>query len=137
MKFIRVYFGRRTKEVVTNGVLQNVVTYIFSSTPTFKASVSIDGVEEQFSVTYWDGQPSDGKKASSKESNTMWLNGLTKEQAYVRRDLYCADGQSCYMQLDVETRSGKLLSTTDFNAKPENADNLVTSEQARAIVSPA
>jgi hypothetical protein len=135
MKFIRVYFGRRTRDVVQNGVLQQLVTYIYSSHRAFKASISIDGVDEQFSVTYWDGQPSVKKEATNKgakPSISMWLNGKTREQALAYKSVY---GDACYLLLHPDGKS-VLVSDADFNADASNTDKLVTAEQARAIVEP-
>ena len=131
-KFIKVYFGRRTRDVVENGMVKTLTTFVYSSYQSASVSITNDGVTSNFSLTYWDGKPKADSTTSSSHSITIWLNGLTQQQADSYRQVY---GETAILML-AEDGSNQLIPESDYLSKHSDTP-LSTSVQCRAFVQPS
>ena len=122
MRYIKVFF-KFIKWDNDNG---SGSCYVYTSTPGYRASASMNGAVASFGVSV---RSKDSKSQSVEESVTLWLsdsdgNSLTKDEASLYRDVF---GSSCYLQVDADNQM-QLLSSNDFAALPaDDQSNLVSS----------
>lgn len=113
MRFLLMYFSSR--------VVNDVRTYIYTSRKSYKATMQVGGASESLSMTYYNGQP----KTKDSGAFTIWLNDKSAEEVELIQEHY---GNECYLQVN-EHGEGTLISVDEFNAIPENDQNVVTASQ--------
>ncbi len=113
MRYLLMYFSSR--------VVNDVRTYIYTSRRSYKATMQVGSTSQDFSMTYFNGQP----KTKEQGSFTVWLNDKSTEEIELINEHY---GDECYLQVN-EHGEGKLISADEFNAIPENEQNIATASQ--------
>ena len=127
MKLIKVFFK---KIFAREG---DDYWYAYSNTPSFSATASMNGTTATFNVSIRKNGVSTTPSSSDDEQITMWLSGLTDEEALLYRDTF---GSVAYLQVDADGNS-TLVSEQDFQNLPaDDQANLTTSLHTSAQLVP-
>ena len=128
-RLVKVFFQKRFRG--------DEIVHVFASSKRYVCSTKTDGVEENFSLTYWDNsQTSKPSSTGSKGNITLWLNGKTAAEALLRRDEYCdvaSEPNSCYVLFNEEGQS-QLLRMSDYLADETYASQVVEPAKVQATI---
>ena len=129
MRYLVMYFSSR--------VVDGVTTYIYTTRKALKATLNVNGTEQTFSLSYWDGKPKGTSTVSDSGSYTLWLNDYDsdgnrvpklREEALLYREVY---GDECMFEIDADG-NGNLIAMDVFNKLPKEEQNVVTATQLHA-----
>ena len=128
-RLVKVFFQARHRK--------DEIVHVFSSSKRYVCSTKFDDVQENYSLTYWDGTQTPKPSSDGIKGNiTMWLNGKTEAEAYLRRDVYCdvADKpNTCYILFNEEGKS-QLLPMSEFLADTNYASQVVEASKVQATI---
>ena len=122
MRYIKVFF----KFISWDNDNGSGSCYVFTSTPGYRCSASLNGTSATFGVSV---KSKDSKNKSFDESVTLWLSdddgkSLTKDEAHLYRDVF---GSTCYLQVNGDNQM-ELMSSNDFaSLSTDEQSNLVSS----------
>jgi|2_EtaG_2_1085320.scaffolds.fasta_scaffold72314_1 hypothetical protein len=109
MRYLLVYFQKK--------IVDGLAVYVYTTRKSMRATVNMNGTQENFSVTFWDGKP----KEKSEGTVTMWLNDKNRTESLLYAEVY---GEEAVLAVNADNEL-ELMSIADFNALPKDEQNLV------------